>query len=127
MPTQNKIQENVEQNEKATKMLGFFTKVDYSSEMAGVIKPAISAACVAPEYVMPNVASFPHLTDESFFSKLFSFFSFLMNLCFIPHLGLTPYFHLLVMPPEHFVGWNFIPDALIVWLSVDSVINEYGS
>lgn len=57
MPTQNKIQENVEQNEKATKMLGFFTKVDYSSEMAGVIKPAISAACVAPEYAKCSIIS----------------------------------------------------------------------
>lgn len=85
MLTQNKIHENVEQNGKAIKML-------FSLQQFQKLVLILN---------MLNVASFPHLTDESFFSK----FSFLMNLCFIPHLGLTPHFHLLVMPPEHFVCW----------------------
>lgn len=35
----------------------FFTKVDYSPEMADVIKPAISAACVDPEYAKCSIIS----------------------------------------------------------------------
>lgn len=50
MLTQNKIHENVEQNVEKLSNVIFFTKVDYSPEMADVIKPAISAASAHPEY-----------------------------------------------------------------------------
>lgn len=56
----------------------FFTKVDYSPEMANVTNQQFQQLVLILN--MLNVASFPHPTDESFFSK----FSFLMNLCFIP-------------------------------------------
>lgn len=92
--------------------------MDRAPEMANVAMPAISAACVDHEYA--KCRSFVHLTAEGIFSN----FLFLASLCFIPHLGLTPHFHLPVIPPKNLSAeCKFVQlctaGALTIWLSVD--------
>jgi len=57
----------------------FTQEVDCAPEMANVIIPAISATCVDLEYAKCSIICAS---------------SFLMSLCFIAHLEVTPHFHL---------------------------------
>lgn len=68
MLTQTKIHENVEQNGKATNML--FS----SPKWTVLLKQPMSSSQQFQQLVLIlnilNVASFPHLTDDNFFSNL---------------------------------------------------------
>lgn len=99
MSTQNRRHIDVEQNGKATKTLLYLPK--WTLLLKWPMSPRQQFQQLVLILDMLSVASFVHLTGE----KFFSIFSFLMNSCSIPRLGLTPHFHLPVMPPAHFVCW----------------------